>query len=140
MKKITVILLSFMMLHSGINSAYAQSYTDSAASIAHDDGKKNILMVNPIHLASCNYTFSYLRFIREKESFLITLSGSEKENYIAISADLNYYPALPSSVNYFIGGSLLGYESAIKPELRSPGHCTNFLRVTRMSIMPGFRW
>ncbi len=71
-------------------------------------------MVNPIHLASGNYTFSYLRFFREKESFMITLSGSEKENYVAISADLNYYPALPSLINYFVGGSLLGYGSPIK--------------------------
>ena len=75
---------------------------------------KNVLMINPIHLLERNYTISYVRFIKSKQSYRVTGSGSEKENYVAVAFNWNYYPALPAPINYFIGGSVIGYETPIR--------------------------
>src|SRR5262245_35405799 len=76
-------------------------------------GARNVLYLNPVHLAKGNITLTYERFTAPRRSFKVMLSGSEAEDYVAVAADLNYYPAPPAPLNWFIGGSVLGYESPI---------------------------
>jgi hypothetical protein len=69
--------------------------------------------VNPAHVVNGNITLSYERFTGSRSSFKVILSGGEQANYLAVAFDLNYYPAPPAAVNYFIGGSFMTYESPI---------------------------
>lgn len=74
---------------------------------------RNVLYVNPLHLAKGNITLSYERFTSPQRSFRVILSGSRQADYVGAAFDLSFYPAPPAAVNYFIGGSFIAYESPI---------------------------
>lgn len=74
---------------------------------------RNLLSVNPVHLANGNVTLTFERFTSDQRSFRIILSGGRKDNYVLVAADLNYYPSPRASINWFVGGSLIVYESPI---------------------------
>ncbi|MBK5285595.1 MAG: hypothetical protein JJE25_09330 [Bacteroidia bacterium] len=76
--------------------------------------KKNILLINPMHLSKGNITISLEHFMSMKRSFTVTLSGGETDNYVAVECGINYYPAKPAQINYKVGISVLGYESPIR--------------------------
>ena len=78
---------------------------------------KYVLYVNSIHLVKNNYTLTLEKFISSERSFKIMLSGGEKENYVAASFDMLFYPCKKTSVSYLTGLSLMGYESPIETGL-----------------------
>lgn len=92
--------------------SWSQEITCDTARV-HAKAARNVLYVNPAHAVNGNITLSYERFTGSRTSFKVMLSGGEKANYVAIAFDLNYYPASPAAINYFIGGSFMMYESPI---------------------------
>src|ERR1051325_8474455 len=87
--------------------------TEGDTARSHAAAASNVLYVNPVHLANGNITLSYERFTAPHKSFKVLLSGGVKTNYVAAGVDLNYYPAPPAKINYFLGGSFLMQESPI---------------------------
>ncbi len=75
--------------------------------------RKNVLYINPAHLIKGNITLGYEKFTKSRKSYKVTLSGGEKENYILVAFDVNYYMSSPSLINPFLGFSLTAYESPI---------------------------
>src|SRR5262245_25049894 len=74
----------------------------------------NVLSINPAHLVNGNITLTYERFTGPRRSVRVMLSGGEAASYVAVAADLNHYPALPAALNYFVGASVMAYESPIR--------------------------
>src|SRR5262245_36766421 len=75
---------------------------------------RQVLYINPVHLSKGNYTFIYERMLHSSGSLKVTLSGSEQNDFVAVTLDRNWYLGKDNTFRYFLGLSAGGIETPME--------------------------